>query len=103
MSTSLVDQLRVKKVALEKPLTIQLAVQGSRSKVNFGTSVEFGYQKVQEACFFDIINLQHYDLVLGTLFLFQHQVMVGLNPPRVVIGSDPLLPTKEEQVSVLES
>ncbi|KAG2742092.1 hypothetical protein P692DRAFT_20749485, partial [Suillus brevipes Sb2] len=36
MSTSLADQLRVKKIELEKPLTIQLAVQGSRSKVNFG-------------------------------------------------------------------
>jgi hypothetical protein len=30
MSTSLADQLKVKKTALEKPLTLQLAVQGSR-------------------------------------------------------------------------
>lgn len=103
MSTSLADQLRVKKVALEKPLTIQLAVQGSRSKVNYGASVSFAYQQISKTCFFDIINLQNYDMILGTPFLFQHQAMVGLNPPRMVIGSDRALPIKGEQVSVLES
>jgi len=103
MSSSLADQLRVKRIELEKPLTIQLAVQGSRSRVNFGTKVQFAYQKIKEERFFDIINLQNYDLVLGTPFLFQHQVMVGLNPSRVVVGSSSALPVKGEQVSVLES
>ncbi|KAG2743015.1 hypothetical protein P692DRAFT_20680945, partial [Suillus brevipes Sb2] len=36
MSSTLADQLRVKRIMLDKPLTIQLAVQGSRSRVNFG-------------------------------------------------------------------
>ncbi|KAG2136996.1 hypothetical protein DEU56DRAFT_756131 [Suillus clintonianus] len=45
ISSTLADQLRVKHMALEKPLTIQLAVQGSRSHVNFGTRVQLEYQK----------------------------------------------------------
>jgi hypothetical protein len=90
-------------VELAKPLTIQLAVQGSRSKVNFGTKVRFEYQRVSEERFFDIINLQNYDLVLGTPFLFQHKAMLGLNPSRLVLGSDSAVPIKGEQVSVLES
>ncbi|OAX32782.1 hypothetical protein K503DRAFT_794673 [Rhizopogon vinicolor AM-OR11-026] len=89
--------------ALEKPLTIQLAVQGSWSKVNFGTKVRFEYQQVNEEHFFNIINLQNYDLVLGTPFLFQHKAMIGLNHSHVVLGSDDALPIKGEQVSVLES
>jgi hypothetical protein len=93
----------VKRVTLEKPLTIQLAVQGLRSRVNFGTKVHFEYQKISEGQFFDIINLQNYDLILGTPFLFQHQVLVGFNLPRVVIGSTPALPIKDEQVSTLKS
>jgi len=61
------------------------------------------YQHIKEDRFFDIINLQDYDLILGMLFLFQHQVSVGLNPPHVVVGSDKALPVRGEQVLVLES
>jgi hypothetical protein len=103
MSSTLADQLKIKRITLEKPLTIQLAVQGSRSKVNFGAKAMMSYQHIKEERFFDIINLQDYDLILGTPFLFQHQVSVGLNPPRVVVGSDKALPVKGKQVSVIES
>ena len=44
MSLNLAEQLKVKRIWLEKPLPIQLAMQGSRSKVNFGVSVRFQYQ-----------------------------------------------------------
>jgi len=84
-------------------LTIQLAVQGSRSKVNFGTKVWFQYQGTDYDRYFDVINLQSYDLILGTPFLFQHQVLVGLNSPRVILGSKTPLAMKGPQVSVLES
>ncbi|KAG2738295.1 hypothetical protein P692DRAFT_20759004, partial [Suillus brevipes Sb2] len=36
MSVTLADQLKLKKTELTKPLVVQLAVQGSRSKVNYG-------------------------------------------------------------------
>jgi len=41
VSLTLVEQLRLEHVMLEKPLTIQLAIQGSQSKVNFGVSIRF--------------------------------------------------------------
>ena len=50
-----------------------------------------------------MINLQHYDLILGTPFLYQHQVLVGLNSPRVILGSKTPLAMKGSQVSILES
>ncbi|KIK33077.1 hypothetical protein CY34DRAFT_65025, partial [Suillus luteus UH-Slu-Lm8-n1] len=36
MSVTLADQLKLKKTELTRPLVVQLAVQGSRSKVNYG-------------------------------------------------------------------
>ena len=72
MSTSLADQLKVKKVVLEKPIPLHLAVQGSRSKINTGTTVNFEYQRISERRHFDIINLSSYDLILGTPFMWQH-------------------------------
>lgn len=87
MSTNLADQLKVKRTELSTPLTLQLAVQGSRSKVNVQTAVDFEYQQIKETRTFDIINVNSYDLIMGTPFMYEHQVCVGFNPARVVIGS----------------
>lgn len=86
MSLNLAEQLQVKRVWLEKPLPIQLAVQGSRSKVNFGVNVRFQYQGADYQRYFDVINLGNYDIILGTPFLYQHQALVGLNSSRLIIG-----------------
>ncbi|KAJ2917715.1 hypothetical protein MD484_g2704, partial [Candolleomyces efflorescens] len=103
MSTSLADQLKVKKIELVRPINIQLACQGSRTKSKYGAKVNFKYQKINEDRWFDIVNLQSYDLILGTPFLYQHQVSVGLNPPRLVIGSDSSLPISGKNVRTLSS
>jgi hypothetical protein len=38
--------LGLEKKELRSPLVLQLAVQGSRSKVNWGVDVHFEYQKI---------------------------------------------------------
>jgi hypothetical protein len=103
MSVMLADQLKILHIELAKPIVVQLAVQGSRSKVNFRATAQLKYQSVDSKRYFDIINLQNYDLVLGTPFLFQHQVMIGLNPPHIVIGSTDRQPMKGDRVTTLES
>ena len=95
MSTNLADQLKVKQEELESPLGLQLAVQGSRSKINFRAQSRFQYQGIDEERHFDIINLSSYDLILGTPWMYQHQVCLGFNPVRVVIGTDTALPIKK--------
>ncbi|KIJ60874.1 hypothetical protein HYDPIDRAFT_177272 [Hydnomerulius pinastri MD-312] len=103
MSSTLTEQIHAPRIELAKPLSVQLAVQGSRSKVNYGTKVTFEYQTIRSERYFDIINLQNYDLILGTPFLFQHKVMVGFNESRVVIGSSEPVPIQGTQVQTLES
>ena len=39
-----------------------------------------------------MINLNDYDIILGTPWIYQHQVCIGLNPARIVVGSDEPLP-----------
>ena len=94
LSSTMADQLNVKREPLESPLSLQLAVQGSRSKVNARATVELQYQTINETRTLDIANLSNYDLILGTPWMYQHQVCVGFNPARVVIGSDIALPMK---------
>ncbi|KAF9440337.1 hypothetical protein P691DRAFT_626444, partial [Macrolepiota fuliginosa MF-IS2] len=53
--------------------------------------------------YFDIINLLNYDVILGILFMYQHQVSMSLEPPMVVIGSLAAKPMKEEHITKLAS
>ncbi|KAI0069667.1 hypothetical protein K474DRAFT_1610134, partial [Panus rudis PR-1116 ss-1] len=103
MSSKLAHQLGVRSFKLTKPLPVQLAVQGSQAKINLGCKAGISYQTVNEEQYFDIINLLNYDLILGTPFLFQHQVTLGMNPTTVVVGSPRALPIEGKQVRVLES
>jgi hypothetical protein len=103
MSTSLADQLKVRKVALKKLLPLQLAIKGSRSKVNWGTTVNFKYQSINEERYFDITNLSNYDLILGTPWLYAHRMTIGLNPARVIIGSNTSLALEGNAVTKLKS
>ncbi|KAJ6525356.1 hypothetical protein B0H19DRAFT_1084901 [Mycena capillaripes] len=51
---------------LEDPITLQLAVQGSRSKINHSVNVKFSYQDIDEEHNFLLANLSGYDMILGT-------------------------------------
>ena len=53
--------------------------------------MKFQYQNISEEHHLDIINISSYDVILGTPWMFQHQVCVGLNPSRMVVGSDAAL------------
>ena len=101
ISSTLADQLDVKRDKLNAPLSLQLAVQGSRSKVNAVTTVDLKYQGINEAQTLDIINVNSYDLILGTPWLYQHQVCLGFNPARVIIGSDDPQPLNNSQETKL--
>ena len=81
MSTTLADQLKLIKEKLEVPLGLQLAVQGSRSKINARTKAKLQYQDIEEERDFDIVNLSYYDIILGTPWLFQHSASRGLITP----------------------
>lgn len=92
ISSTVVDQLKLKCVVLEKPLGLQLAVQGSRSKINSFITVNCSYQNIRDLQWFDVANINDYDAILGTPWIYQHKVCIGLNPARIVIGSDVPLP-----------
>ena len=56
---------------LEHPVRLQLACVGSKSMINYGvnSSIVFGNKHVEE--YFDMANIDHYDVILGMPFLQQ--------------------------------
>ncbi|EUC58280.1 retroviral aspartyl protease [Rhizoctonia solani AG-3 Rhs1AP] len=87
VSTILVDQLRLKKSRLAKPIGPQMAVSGSKCSINWCANAQFQYQGIDEPRTFNVMNIESYDLILGTPFLFQFKVTFGLHLPNVLIGS----------------
>ncbi|KAJ8579495.1 hypothetical protein M405DRAFT_688374, partial [Rhizopogon salebrosus TDB-379] len=102
VSTTVVDQLKLKFDILEKPIPLQLAVSGSRSIVKATTMVDLKYQEISGPCTLDIANLEAYDVILGVPFLFQHQVLLGFNPSEIKIRSVEPLPIRGAQSQILE-
>ena len=54
---------------LESPVGLQLACVGSKSMISYGarSSIVFGNKHVEE--YFDMANIDHYDVILGMPFL----------------------------------
>ena len=54
---------------LESPVGLQLACVGSKSMSSYGasSSIVFGNKHVEE--YFDMVNIDYYDVILGTPFL----------------------------------
>ncbi|KZT19656.1 hypothetical protein NEOLEDRAFT_1077420, partial [Neolentinus lepideus HHB14362 ss-1] len=103
MSTMFGDIIHVSKTPLAWALPVQLAVMGSRSKINYCATARFQFEGIDCEKWFDIINVDDYDIILGTPFLFQHRVLMGLNPPSVLIGSPTPLPIVGANISHIPS
>ncbi|KAH9939210.1 hypothetical protein B0H21DRAFT_757010 [Amylocystis lapponica] len=54
---------------LENPVILQLGCVGSRSRINFGATVPIAFGKAVQDVYFDVVNLDRYDAVLGTPFM----------------------------------
>ena len=67
-------------------------MQCSRSKINSCVTVNCSYQNIRDLRCFDVANINDYDILLGMPWIYQHKVCIGLNPARIVIGSDEPLP-----------
>jgi Retroviral aspartyl protease len=101
MSTTLVDNLGLKRKVLPQAIDLQMAVQGSRSKINANATVEFEYATIKCEKTFDIINIASYDMILGTPFFWQHRILCGINPTRIAIGSNEPLSIEGDEVHTI--
>ncbi|CAG8640363.1 4466_t:CDS:2, partial [Acaulospora colombiana] len=99
LSTTLVDQLKIETDQLAQPLTVQLAVTGSRGKIHSSATTKIRYEEIEETRRFDVMNIDGYDAILGTPFLFQHKGIIGFNPTRFAYGSIKSLPIEGVQVA----
>ncbi|KAF8209584.1 hypothetical protein K438DRAFT_1467200, partial [Mycena galopus ATCC 62051] len=62
------------RIPLVEQVTLQLGCVGSRSKISYGTRVPVEFGGVRGHVYFDQVNLDRYDVVIGTPFMNKHRV-----------------------------
>ncbi|KAF8805965.1 hypothetical protein BYT27DRAFT_7103341, partial [Phlegmacium glaucopus] len=51
---------------------LQLAVQGSQAKINSTIETQLKYMDIDSSQQFYVVNINDYDLILGTPWMYQH-------------------------------
>lgn len=61
---------------LSNPIGLQLGCVGSRSKINFGTKLTLDLGGGRDEVYLDVVNIDHYDVILGIPYLLAASVQV---------------------------
>lgn len=88
---------------LENPVTLQLGCVGSRSKINYGTKTELQFAGTREDAYLDVVNIDKYDVILGTPFLKRHRISLNFDSNEIIVAGThcvPGLPEGEGATSV---
>ena len=93
LSPEFTQAMGIKMFALEKPIALQLAYISSRSMINYGTraTIKIGRKVVEE--YFDIANVEHYDMILETPFLRKMGIVLDFRSPGMAWIGNEVIPT----------
>ncbi|THU94776.1 hypothetical protein K435DRAFT_592648, partial [Dendrothele bispora CBS 962.96] len=92
---------------LLNPVTLQLGTKGSKSKINYGCEADFslGNEEIMISgrSYFDVANIDRYDLVIGCHFMRKYGIAVDLNTDSIRIKGKriPTIPVEEEQQELI--
>ena len=95
LSPEFMRAMGINTFALEKPIALQLACIGSRSMINYRThtTIKIGCKVVEE--YFDIVNVEHYDVILGTPFLRKMGIVLDFRSPGMAQIGNKVIPTRK--------
>jgi len=94
---------------LEQQLTLQLGCVGSRSKITHGARTQLSIGAFSACVYFDVVNIDRYNCILGIPFLRQNATVVDFSAQKLHIGRGeiPMLqdteatPTRPSRMHVL--
>jgi hypothetical protein len=69
--------------ALDKPVQLQLGCIGSRASINFGANIQLNVGGVAMKRYVDIANIDRYDMIVGTPFMYDNKVVLDMFGRRV--------------------
>lgn len=95
----------VKTFELENPTQLQLGCSGSRSMISHGTQVPLRIGETAVDVYLDVVNLDRYDVVLGTPFMRRLGVVLDFGKSEIQIQGQrfPALTPLEEDAGAMKS
>ena len=78
ISPEFVRVLNIPVNRLDKTTTIQLGCAGSRSSINYGCTTTFHIMDKTSPVYFDVVNIDRYDVIAGTTFMYDYQVVLNV-------------------------
>jgi hypothetical protein len=76
VSPELVHVVDLKVYELAEQVPMQSGMRGSQAKINYGTKACIKYGHIDMQHYFDIMNIDRYDVILGTVFMRKHGIML---------------------------
>ena len=76
ISPNFIRAVKIEPFPLDKPIGIQLAVMGRKSIINYDVNETIKYNEKESKEYFDIVNIDYYDAIIGTPFLRKHKVVI---------------------------
>ena len=73
--------------SLNVPVPLQLGCVGSRSSINYGVTPHVTFGPVSGPWYFDLANIDRYDVILGIPFMMHAGIILDLTTREVRIGS----------------
>ena len=95
LSPEIIRAMGIKMFALEKPIALKLACIDSQLMINYRThvTIKLGCKVVEE--YFDIANVEHYDMILGTPFLRKMGIVLDFRSPGMAQIGNKVIPTRK--------
>ena len=69
--------------------SLQLGTVGSRAKFNYGMTMKTSFGGIQDNVYFDIVNIDRYDAIIGTRFMRKHGIQLDFEKSQVLIRGIP--------------
>lgn len=63
-------------------MTLQMATIGSKASLKRGVWLHTDFGQTDNKSYFDIANIDKYDIILGTPFMEQHNMLIGFGTHR---------------------
>ena len=77
ISPNFIRAVKIEPFPLDKPIGIQLAVMSSKSIINYGANATIKYNEKELKEYFNIVNIDYYNAILGTPSLRKHKVVIN--------------------------
>ncbi|KAF8195190.1 hypothetical protein K438DRAFT_1968524 [Mycena galopus ATCC 62051] len=99
------NAVRGVRIPLTEQVTLQLGCVGSRSKISFGTRLPVDFGGIRGHVYFDQVNLDRYDVVIGTPFMNKHGLVLDFGTREICFRNGHTIKALSsiEEASLVES